>query len=70
MKACLVLNSSHGIRKSKAKMICAQYECKKTLLQKHDKKIIKSWQIYMPKTSVEHIKSNVGFYLYLYMLGI
>jgi hypothetical protein len=42
MKACLVLNSSHGIRKSKAKMICAQYECKKTLLQKHDKKIIKS----------------------------
>jgi ferric iron reductase protein FhuF len=70
MKACLVLNSSRGMRKSKAKMIRAQYERKKTLLQKHDKKIIKSLQRYMPKISVEHIKSNLGFYLYLYKLGI
>jgi hypothetical protein len=51
-------------------MMCAQYECKRTLLQKHDKKRINSWWRYIPKINVEQTKSNVGFYLYLYMLGI
>ncbi len=70
MKEGLVLNLGHGIKKSKEKMMCAQYECKRTLLQKHDKKRINSWWRYIPKINVEQTKSNVGFYLYLYMLGI
>jgi hypothetical protein len=40
-----------------------------TLLQKHDNNIIKSLQRYIPKTDVEQIGSNVGFYFYLYPLG-
>jgi hypothetical protein len=40
IKAGLVLNPSHGIKKSKAKTQC---ECKMILLQKHDKNKTKSW---------------------------
>jgi len=35
--------------------MCAQCECKRTLLQKCDKNIIKSWQRYIPKIGVEQI---------------
>jgi hypothetical protein len=49
--------------------ICAQCECNKILLQKHDNNKTRSWKIYVFKTSVEQIKGNVGFYLYLYPLG-
>jgi hypothetical protein len=48
--------------------MCAQCECKRTLFQKHDNNVTRSWQIYEPKTSVGQIKNNVGFYLYLYPL--
>ncbi len=50
-------------------MMCAQCERIMILLQKHDNDIIKSLQIYIPKTGVEQIGSNVGFYFYLYPLG-
>jgi hypothetical protein len=53
-KTNIVLNSSDGIRKSKKKnTICAWHECKRTLLQKHNKNIIRSWQRYIPKISVK-----------------
>jgi len=61
MKEGLVLNLGHGIKKWKEKMMCVQYQYKRILLQKNDKKIIKSWQRYIPKTNVEQTKSNVGF---------
>jgi len=48
--------------------MCVQCECKKHLLQKHDKNKTRSQQIYIPKISVEHTIGNVGFYLYLYPL--
>jgi hypothetical protein len=50
--------------------MCAQFEQKMILLQKHDNNIIKSLQRYIFKIDVEQIRSNVRFYFYLYPLGI
>jgi hypothetical protein len=50
-------------------MICAQCECKRTLLQKCDKNITRSWQKYVPKIGVEQIESNENFCFYLKPLG-
>jgi hypothetical protein len=47
----------------------AQCEWIMTLFTKNDNNIINSLQRYIPKTSVEQIGSNVGFYFYLYPLG-
>jgi hypothetical protein len=46
-------------------IMCAQCECKRTLLQKRDK----SWQKYVPKIGVEQTKSNEKFCFYLKPLG-
>jgi hypothetical protein len=46
-------------------MMCAQCECKRILLQKHNKNKTRSWQIYVPKIGVEQSEDNMGFYLYL-----
>jgi hypothetical protein len=69
-ETCLVLNLSHGIRKSKTKTWCVHDVNAKELYYKN---MIttkwKPWQRYLPKTNVEQIESTVGFYLYLYPLG-
>jgi hypothetical protein len=35
----------------------------------HEKNMIRLWCKTMPKTNVEHIKRNEGFYFYLYSFG-
>ncbi len=42
MKVNLILNPGHGIKKSKVKMMYSRCECKRILLQKHDKKMTRS----------------------------
>jgi hypothetical protein len=65
MKVDLLLNLGHGIRKSKAKTRCARnVNAKKNVLKKYEKNITRSWQKYIFKTSVEHIKNDVELYLY------
>jgi hypothetical protein len=49
--------------------MCAQCECKRILLQKCDKNIIKSWQRYIPKIGDEQIENNWEFCFYLNPLG-
>jgi len=49
--------------------MCAECECKRTLLQKCDKNIIRSWQWYIPKIVVEQIENNEEFFIYLNSLG-
>jgi hypothetical protein len=49
--------------------MCAQCECKRTLLQIWDKNITRSWKKYIPKIGVEQIESNEDFHFYLNPLG-
>jgi hypothetical protein len=49
--------------------MCAQCECKRTLLHKCDKNRPRSWQRFVPKIGVEQIKNNGEFCFYLDPLG-
>jgi hypothetical protein len=46
-------------------MTCARQESNKILLQEQNKNKTRLWQENVSKTSVEHIKGNGKFYLYL-----
>ncbi len=54
--------------KSKNTM-CVWCECKRILFQKYDNNTTRSWQRFVPTTSVEHTEGNVRFYFYFYPLG-
>jgi len=69
-KVDLFLNLGHGLKKSKAKTQFVHNVNAKKCIKKYDNNITKSWQIYIAKISVEHIKNDVEFYLYLHPLDI
>jgi hypothetical protein len=71
MKTSLVLNSGHGIRKSKVKtkIWCVHNVNAKGFYYKNVIKIIRSWQWYIPKNGVKQIENNEEFFIYLNPLG-